>query len=330
VRISYHNRYALSVCAAAAFLAGCGGSQPPIGAPGAMPQSPAVAAHAKHGGSWMLPQAKGDALLYVVGQNPASVFVFSYPSDKLVGMLTHFSQADGECVDRAGNVFITDFGAGDVVEYAHGGNKRIKTLRESGSEPSSCAVDPVTGDLAVTNYPASGSVSVFIYADAKGKPKYYHDPEIGYVYSCGYDNKGNLFIVGSYPLAELRKNGKTITNLSMKGGTLDFATGIQWDGKYLAVGDNRSRRGELGSTEIARLSVSGSTATIEGHTHLKGAVAVFGFWIHNGTLIAPDGLGKSCDGDPGCVEFYPYPQGGEAIKTLPVHYPFAAAISVVK
>jgi hypothetical protein len=31
-------RYALSSCAAAALLAGCGGSQPPIGAPGTMPQ----------------------------------------------------------------------------------------------------------------------------------------------------------------------------------------------------------------------------------------------------------------------------------------------------
>jgi hypothetical protein len=39
--------YALSSCAAAAMLAGCGGSQPPIGTPGAMPQSSALAsAHA--------------------------------------------------------------------------------------------------------------------------------------------------------------------------------------------------------------------------------------------------------------------------------------------
>jgi hypothetical protein len=31
--------YALGICAAAPMLAGCGGSQPPIGAPGAMPRS---------------------------------------------------------------------------------------------------------------------------------------------------------------------------------------------------------------------------------------------------------------------------------------------------
>ena len=37
------NGSALSSCVAAAMLAGCGGSQPPIGAPGAMPQSHAMA-----------------------------------------------------------------------------------------------------------------------------------------------------------------------------------------------------------------------------------------------------------------------------------------------
>jgi hypothetical protein len=39
MKISDFGRYALSSCVAATMLAGCGGSQPPIGAPGAMPQS---------------------------------------------------------------------------------------------------------------------------------------------------------------------------------------------------------------------------------------------------------------------------------------------------
>ena len=34
------SHYAISSCVAAALLAGCGGSQPPIGVPGAMPQTP--------------------------------------------------------------------------------------------------------------------------------------------------------------------------------------------------------------------------------------------------------------------------------------------------
>jgi hypothetical protein len=39
------------ICVAAALLARCGGSQPPIGAPGAMPQTSAIAVHAERGGS---------------------------------------------------------------------------------------------------------------------------------------------------------------------------------------------------------------------------------------------------------------------------------------
>ena len=46
----YFGRYTLSSCVAVAMLAGCGGSQPPIGAPGAMPQSPAFGTvRAAHG-----------------------------------------------------------------------------------------------------------------------------------------------------------------------------------------------------------------------------------------------------------------------------------------
>jgi hypothetical protein len=47
---------------AAAFLAACGGSQPPIGAPGAMPQTSAIATHAEPGGLRVLPPDERDTL----------------------------------------------------------------------------------------------------------------------------------------------------------------------------------------------------------------------------------------------------------------------------
>lgn len=59
---------ALSFCAAA-ILVGCGGSQPPIRVLGAMPQSAAIAAHAEHGRSWMLPEVASQSLLYVSDLN---------------------------------------------------------------------------------------------------------------------------------------------------------------------------------------------------------------------------------------------------------------------
>ena len=59
------NRCALNIFAAAVTFAGCGGSQRPIGALGAMPQS--AATHAARGGSWMLPEAKKSILIYAGG-----------------------------------------------------------------------------------------------------------------------------------------------------------------------------------------------------------------------------------------------------------------------
>jgi hypothetical protein len=78
------SRSAFGICAAAAMLAGCGGSQPPIGAPGAMPQSSANATHAAHGGSWMLPKERvaspdyevSGPLLYVTNYTSNSVTVY--------------------------------------------------------------------------------------------------------------------------------------------------------------------------------------------------------------------------------------------------------------
>jgi hypothetical protein len=58
--VGNENQCALTITriiSAAAFLAACGATQPPIGAPGAMPGGPASATHAVGGGSWMLPEA---------------------------------------------------------------------------------------------------------------------------------------------------------------------------------------------------------------------------------------------------------------------------------
>ena len=71
-------RYALGCCVAAAMLAGCGGSQPPIGAPGAMPRAPGVARHSA------IAHHKGTSSSYQVvyrfaggadGQNPQASLI---------------------------------------------------------------------------------------------------------------------------------------------------------------------------------------------------------------------------------------------------------------
>ena len=66
------SRVAFGVGSAVVMLAGCGGSQPPIGAPAAMPQSLVLATRADRSGSWMLPEAKKRTLLYLSGPTAAT------------------------------------------------------------------------------------------------------------------------------------------------------------------------------------------------------------------------------------------------------------------
>ena len=78
----------LTIYVVAAMLSGCGGSQPPIGQPGAMPQTSAFATHADRGKSWMLPEANADDLLYVADEG-VGIIVYSYGPSRLryVGLL---------------------------------------------------------------------------------------------------------------------------------------------------------------------------------------------------------------------------------------------------
>ena len=127
-------RIILSSCVAAAMLAGCGGSQPPIGAPGAMPQASAPAAHADRGKSWMLPEATSEDLLYV-GNSGGDVYAYSWPQFKLVGQLNGIDNAtEGLCVDKQGDVFVPAWTGsppkGYVYEFTHGGTEPIATLND--------------------------------------------------------------------------------------------------------------------------------------------------------------------------------------------------------
>src|SRR5271165_5176168 len=199
MRFVEFSRYALGFCAAAALLSGCGSGQPPIGWSGAMTQSRAVTTHAQRGGSWMLPEAKNEDLIYADSSSSGDTYVFSSTSGKLVGTIVGGAQIQGSlCADVHGHVFITGVqssGLGLIYEYAHGKTKPIRVLQEPGVWPDGCSSDPTTGDLAVSAWNwASGVSGVNVYRKAHGVPSYYEDSAIIDYAFCGYDDKGNLFI----------------------------------------------------------------------------------------------------------------------------------------
>jgi DNA-binding beta-propeller fold protein YncE len=97
-----------------------------------------------------------------------TIDLYSYPQGILEGQITGLSGPGGDCSDKKGNVYVTDVepSGNEIVEFAHGGTQALRTLSvPSGSNPYSCAVDPTTGDLAVTNYgnTAGDGASLLIY-----------------------------------------------------------------------------------------------------------------------------------------------------------------------
>ena len=87
------SRSAFTFCVAVAMLAGCGGSQPPIGATGATAQTSTIATRGDRAKSWMLPEAKYvKKLLYISNiSGSKSVQVYDYKTQTQVGSLGGFT-----------------------------------------------------------------------------------------------------------------------------------------------------------------------------------------------------------------------------------------------
>ncbi|MGP8101644.1 MAG: YncE family protein [Candidatus Cybelea sp.] len=307
--ISSPSRCVLIGCAISAVLGGCG-------APGAIaPQIAVVQPRAAHRGqSWMLPEARQRDLLYVSNWNSGAVTVYTYPEGSLVGTLTGFTQPYGECVDKSGDVFITNDNASSVLEYPHGSSSPIATISDAGEHPAGCSIDPITGDLAVNNaYTVSnqpGSISLYRYTRKHGWsfPETYSDSSFFYMYFCGYDNRGNLFVDGytaydgTVVLAVLPAGHKTFTNLSLQQA-INIPGGIMWDGRYMTVADSG-----LQPSVVYRFVVKGSAAEVIGTTSLSGSDVVQ-YWVEGNRIVGPQPTSDS-------VGIWSYPPGGQAIATI--------------
>jgi hypothetical protein len=288
---------ALTLSGTFGVLAGCG-------APSAVPQSGAIAQHASGGRSWMLPEAKSDdALLYYSeGQD---VFVLSYPQGKLVGTLRGFYAAEGVCSDATGNVFVTTGGTETVVEYAHGGTEPIATLGDFGYAPFGCAVDPVTGNLAVANLAAFNGKpgNVAVYSGAKGKPTRYTAPGFARYQWCAYDASGNLFVDGDNGLAEMPYGTESFQHISLSVS----GEGLQWDGHYLAMVDPSSK-------VIYRIMISGSDGNIAGIVGFTGLITAIAddFVLAGSKVVMPYATRNYIDR----IGTWNYPKGGILRKKI--------------
>jgi hypothetical protein len=325
-------RCATSLCFAAAVLVSCDGPQMQPGL-SVLGQRAAPAVQAG-GRSWMLAEANSRDLIYVANIN-SGVTVYTYPRGELIGNLQGFKRPNGLCVDRKGNIFVANFGGGTIVEYAHGGKSPIETLRDDGT-PNGCAIDPTTGDLAVTNWcdgpvgSCYSSGTVLIYKKARGAPKAFTDSFTTQMDYCTYDKAGNLFVDGSdgfysTGFAELPKGSRTFEKLALAlpKGAEKYPGGLQWNDGLLAFTASDDNA-------IYEYKIDGAQGTRVHITQLKGVEKGYGtnqFWVFGGMAVVPVlSTPKHADG---VVAVFKYPAGGQPIKiiTKSLDFPWAAAVS---
>jgi hypothetical protein len=275
--------------------------------------------HPKGGRSWMSPKAVPDNLWYVADTFASSIFMYSWRKQTVVGEInTGLSEPYTFCVDKAQDVYVADFGLREVLEYAHGGTTPIKTLSDSIGFPISCSVDPTTGNLAVSNFegPSSTPGNVLVFAGASGTPTEYTAPDIDLYWFVAYDASGNLFVNGESPsdvvsLAELPAVSTSFEAITMNV-TLGFPGGVQWDGKYLDVGDQSTN-------DIYQFTVSGTNATEEGSLNLTLASDIFQFFVPKfgpGTVNPQGNRVTAADFGSGNANKYLYPAGGDPTKSI--------------
>lgn len=302
------SRCALVVCLSSGLLTACELREDAGGAPSATVISQEHLAPR----SWIDPAASGRDLVYVSAQS--EVDVYTYPRGKLVGKLSAgFSDATGLCSDTKGNVWIVNpnyLGTSTLVEYAHGGNTPIATLQDGTKHiPDYCALDPVTGNLAVAN--TNGDVA--IYANAQGSPTYYSTNGLANnVRTVAYDGSGDLYLRSfnrAKAAAWLPNGSSTVAPFLVR--RLGY---YDWDGKYLAIDAGGVRKSTL-----ARYSLNGASGTKVGSVRLNGCQKAGVFSIAGSELAVICGAG---------ILYYRYPSAGDPIKKVRVDSAGGAVISV--
>ena len=239
-------------------------------------------------------------LLYISDSGTNEVETFAWPRPKTGSALGgSFSEPQGECADQSSDVFITNTGDSNVLEYND--RKLTNTLLDKGQYPVGCSFNALDGDLAVSNIISTqdGAGSVSIYKEAAGVPKNIAVTGMQRVYFLQYDGSGDLFAIGedsSYQpvLAEMKSGSNKIKVICpglLGEGNIEFPGGIGWDGKYLIF--------DVG-TGVDRIE----NCKVVGFTRLLGPS---GAYILGRQLIAMSSNE---------IAVYKYPKGGFPIRTF--------------
>jgi hypothetical protein len=244
---------------------------------------------------------------YVSSFYNSELVEFDYPKgDTSIGEISA-DEPQGECGDVLYGAAKRDFwvvnsGSDDIDEFAVGGIGPIKILSESTGEAAGCAMDPSSGNLAVT---VLGTGDIVIFTDASRTGTVVADG-MDSTYFIAYDPKGDLFVDGitesdTYGVVEMASGSPSFKPVTLSN-TIEFPGGMQWDGKYVTLNDQEAH-------VIYGYTCSGTSCTLKRTVKLSGSSDCVQTWIGKGDVFCPDG-------DNGAVEVYKYPAGGSPIATL--------------
>lgn len=335
---------AVRLCAGAT-LAACSSAQTPLPTPGVIPPSAAgstatPAVQSSSGESWMAPvAASAHKLLYISDPGTNAVAVYDFGTGRQVGELTGFNNPAGQCVDKAGDVWIANAGAQSLVEFAHGAVKPARTLHTYGY-PVGCSVAP-NGDVAAASNagPTAKSSTIAIWAAHSASPATYSNADCGTLSAPGYDDRNNLYVECEIAdltyIYEIPAGGGRLRKVQFNQ-TIFYPSGVMWDGKFLTLADQNADFHGRSAIYRARESASGGLAvagaTLLNETCEDGRTDVRQPFIvgnantpantQEGTVVV--GANHDCGGG---FDYWGYP-AGNPLKKLEAAPRFATGESV--
>jgi hypothetical protein len=247
------SRFALSLCAIAVMLAGCGGSQPPISASSAVPQNPTMADLVPRYESSAVYFAGGAAGRYAAA--PPLLFVTSYTEDDVtvyharakapvpIATITAGLHApSGDCLDSKGTLYVANQPPSDlgwIAEYPSGRTKPSLRITDGINTPAFCAIDG-SGNLWVTNI---GGPNVTEYLHGAKKPHLHISKDIVYPVGIAIDHSGNLYVAnrpvsGSANIEVYAPGSKTPSRTITDGVTYPVGIGIDSKGTLYVTNTN--------------------------------------------------------------------------------------------
>ncbi|MFY9884676.1 MAG: hypothetical protein WAK15_07865, partial [Candidatus Cybelea sp.] len=171
-------------------LSGCGATQTPIGAPGAMPQSRPIAARGHNDYDVTRP------LLYVTDFIAWTVTVYHASAKDPAPIATVSQDLDapaGDCIDSHGTLYVTNepiSGPGWVSEYPLGVSKPLRIITKGIDTPAYCAIDS-NSNLWATNI---GGANVTEYLYGSKRPHMVITNGVPHPVGIAIDRSGNLYV----------------------------------------------------------------------------------------------------------------------------------------